>query len=233
MDVAVKNLSMKYHDVDRDVEVFHDLNFEVPSGSSLAIVGKSGTGKTTLLNIMGTLEVPSDGQVLLGGKDVRAELGRNELAAFRGKHIGYVFQFHHLFPEFDALENVAMPLRIQGVSKKAAAESAKSLLERVGLGDRLDHRPGALSGGEQQRVAIARALSARPGLILADEPTGNLDVETGAEINRLLVGIAQETNSTLIVVTHSLELARMMNRILEITPKGIIEREKNGGTLVR
>lgn len=215
---------MEFNDAGRIIEVFRGLNLDVASGSSLAIVGESGVGKTTLLYLLGALEEPREGEIFLNGTSYRQLKKTGEdLAAFRGRTVGFVFQFHYLLPEFDAIENVAMPLLIQGVNKKAARAKAVQLLERTGLGHRLGHRPGMLSGGEQQRVAIARAFAASPGVILADEPTGNLDVKTGGEVSKLLKELQREQKITLIVVTHSLELARTMDRIVELTPQGVIE----------
>jgi lipoprotein-releasing system ATP-binding protein len=215
---------MQFNDVGRIIEVFHNLSLDVAHGSSLAVVGESGVGKTTLLHILGMLERPLQGGVWFDDCDVWKELDTDKKRAnFRGKCIGFVFQAHYLLPEFDALENVAIPQLIQGVSRSSAYADAKALLERVGLEHRLTHRPGALSGGEQQRVAIARGLSASPGVILADEPTGNLDQKTGREVMDLLLNIQREEQKTLLVVTHSTELAQLMDRRVELTPKGIVE----------
>ena len=222
MKVEVKNLGMLYHDADRDVRVFENLNFEIPSGSSLAIVGESGVGKTTLLYLLGGLEQSSEGEVLIGETGLSAlDDTRGELATFRGENIGFVFQFHQLLPEFTALENVAMPMLIQGSSHEEANQRAKDLLSRTGLAERLTHRPGQLSGGEQQRVAIARAVATKPGLILADEPTGNLDHRTGSTVTDLLIKLQREEGATLIVVTHSRELAAIMDSTVELTSEGI------------
>lgn len=222
MQVIAEKLTMHFNDAGRVIEVFQNLSFQVPSGTSLAIVGESGIGKTTLLYILGGLEKPVEGQVVIGETDITAlRAGNDKLTIFRGKKIGFIFQFHYLFPEFDALENVAMPLLIQGVDKSVAMGRAEELLHRVGLAHRLSHRPGTLSGGEQQRVSVARALCARPGVILADEPTGNLDVKTAAQVNELLLEIQREEKITLIVVTHSLELAAKMGRVVELTAQGL------------
>ena len=224
MRVQAQNLTMQFNDAGRIIEVFQNLNLDVANGSSLAVVGESGVGKTTLLHILGLLECPIAGSVCFDDCDIWQELRSDEKRAiFRGKNVGFVFQAHYLLPEFDALENVAIPQLIQGVDRVTAYESAKTLLERVGLGHRLTHRPGALSGGEQQRVAIARALSTSPGVILADEPTGNLDQKTGREVMNLLLSIQREEQKTFVVVTHSTELAQLMERRVELTPKGIVE----------
>lgn len=215
---------MSFDDAGKSVRLFEQLHFEVASGSSLAIMGESGVGKTTLLYILGGLEVPRTGDVVVGGHSYQGAREKGEdLAVFRSRHLGFVFQFHNLLPEFDAIENVAMPLLIRGETRTAAYERAKSLLERVGLSHRFSHRPGALSGGEQQRVAVARALAGRPGVVLADEPTGNLDQRTGSEVKELLLELQAEEKMTLILVTHSPELARSMNRVVELTPQGMRE----------
>lgn len=221
MKVEAKNLSMQFNDAGRVIEIFDQVNFTVPSGGSLAIVGKSGVGKTTFLYILGGLETPTSGEVMVGDQSLSM---LDDISQFRGEHLGFIFQFHHLLPEFSALENVMMPLIILGKDRSSAQKRATELLERVSLGHRLDHRPGMLSGGEQQRVAIARAFAARPGVILADEPTGNLDQQTGADVIKLLLKLHQEEKMTLIVVTHSFDLARMMNEIVELTPKGFIKK---------
>ncbi len=220
---------MHFNDAGRVIEVFRDLTLGVPSGSTLAIVGESGVGKTTLLHILGGLEQPVSGDVILGGTSLAAVREQNGgIAKFRGANIGFIFQFHHLLPEFDAVENAAMPLIIQRRSRTEARESASALLARVGLSHRLSHRPSALSGGEQQRVAIARALATGPGLVLADEPTGNLDLKTSREVADLLLEIHREQKITLIVVTHSLELARRLDTVVELTATGL--KRIHGGT---
>lgn len=225
MRVQADKLTMHFDDAGRIIEVFRDLSLDVASGASVAIVGESGIGKTTLLYVLGALENPVSGEVSIGERSYsQVSKDGEDIARFRGKNVGFVFQSHHLLPEFDAVENVAMPLLIQGVSRAQASKRAKELLERTGLSHRLEHRPGALSGGEQQRVAVARAFAARPGVVLADEPTGNLDLRTGGEVSRLLLQLQREEGITLVVVTHSLELARMMDRIVELTPEGLIER---------
>ncbi len=218
MDISASNLTMRFHDGNREIVVFSDLALDIKSGSSVAIVGSSGVGKTTLLYLLGGLERPSAGRIAVGGTSLTDswKSGR-DLAGFRGKNVGFVFQFHFLLPEFDAVENVAMPLLIRGESQEQARAKAIDLLRRVGLGDRLTHRPGMLSGGEQQRVAIARAMAPSPGLILADEPTGNLDHSTGSEVIKLLCELQRESDVTLVVVTHSPEVAAKMDRVVEMT----------------
>lgn len=225
MRVVAEHISMRFNDAGRIVEVFDDISLNIASGSSVAIVGESGVGKTTLLHILGALERPVSGTIRIGESSLEELLTTGgDIAAFRGANIGLIFQFHHLLPEFDARENVAMPLIIQGRPAAETWARAEELLKRVGLGHRMTHRPGALSGGEQQRVAIARAFAARPGVILADEPTGNLDVKTAADVNRMLKEMQHEEGITLVVVTHSLELAKSMDRIVELTPHGLEER---------
>lgn len=224
MEVRAKNLSMSFNDAGRRIQIFDNLSFQVASGSSMAIVGSSGVGKTTLLYLLGAMEAPSGGDVILGEHSLAALRAAGEdIAAFRGRNVGFVFQFHQLLAEFDAVENVAMPLLIQGQPMGAARKRATELLERVGLSHRLTHRPGALSGGEQQRVAIARAVAGKPGVILADEPTGNLDPKTSAEVRGLLRELQTEQGITLVVVTHSREFADSMERVIELTSDGIVE----------
>jgi lipoprotein-releasing system ATP-binding protein len=224
MKIEAANLTMRFHDGSREIEVFRNLSLSVPSGSSAAIVGSSGIGKTTLLYLLGGLERPSSGTINLGKTSITDAWEKgHDLAGFRGKNVGFVFQFHFLLPEFDAVENVAMPLLIRGDAPAQARETAIGLLRRVGLGDRLTHRPGMLSGGEQQRVAIARAIAPRPGIVLADEPTGNLDQSTGGGVIDLLCDLQKETGTTLIVVTHSPEIATRMDRVLEMTASDLKE----------
>jgi len=218
-------VAMSFRDGQTEITVFEGLNFGVVSGKSLAIIGESGVGKTTLLYLLGGLEMPSKGEIKIGGNSITEHKGRgSELTRFRGENLGVIFQFHHLFAEFDALENVAMPLLVQRVSWSEARSRAKTLLEKVGLGKRLSHRPSMLSGGEQQRVAIARALVTKPGIVLADEPTGNLDVQTGHEVGQLLRQMHEELGITMVVVTHSHDLAKLMDSVVELTPSGVFER---------
>jgi len=197
------------------VEVLADLDLSLSRGERLAIVGESGVGKSTLLYIIGTLERPDRGALCYEEQDVTAWKD-DETARFRNRTIGFVFQFHHLLPDFNALENVMMPALIARWDRVRARRSARDLLDTVGLAHRLDHRPGELSGGEQQRVAIARSLILEPGLMLADEPTGNLDRATAAGIEDLLCDLNDERGLSLIVTTHNRQLARRMNRQLEL-----------------
>lgn len=192
------------------VEVLKGLNYTIERRNSLAIVGASGVGKSTLLYILGALEPPTSGQVIFDGVDLYGQ-DQKALALLRNRKIGFIFQFHHLLPEFNALENTAMPSLIRGLSRKEAYERAEKILVRVGLKDRLTHRIGEMSGGEQQRVAVARALVTEPEVLLADEPTGNLDTGTGRRINDLIMELNQEKGLTMIIATHNLELARMMS----------------------
>ena len=197
------------------VEVLKGIDLQVESGETIALVGASGAGKSTLLHILGTLDRPTEGSVSYRGEEV-FRMGDLALAAFRNKTIGFVFQFHHLLPEFTALENVMMPLLIGGTVRKDAREVASALLGDVGLGHRLTHKPGELSGGEQQRVAIARALIGSPQLLLADEPTGNLDMKTSDEIHALLCDIHAARGVTLIIVTHNERLAARLGRTIRL-----------------
>ena len=182
MRVTVKNLTKSYRDADRYLTVIKELSFTFPEAGSVAIIGRSGIGKSTLMHLLGGLDIPSSGGVFYDDTNV-SEMGSDERAAFRARKVGFIFQFHHLLPEFSALENVAMPLTIADVPDAEAQEAARALLSRMGLQSREHHRPAQLSGGEQQRVAIARALIAKPRVVLADEPTGNLDVHTALELS--------------------------------------------------
>jgi len=195
------------------VEVLKGVDVSVAAGELVAVVGASGTGKSTLLNIIGTLDEPTGGEVRFDGDDLFA-LDDKRQAAFRNRELGFVFQFNQLLPEFTAVENAAMPLLLQGLAD--ARERARELLVRVGLEDRLEHRPGELSGGEQQRVAIARALVARPRLILADEPTGNLDSRTGDRVFELLAELGTDVGSAILMVTHNEQLAGRCGRVLHM-----------------
>jgi lipoprotein-releasing system ATP-binding protein len=206
----------------RNIEVLRGITFTLEPGEMAAIVGASGVGKSTLLHILGTLDLPSSGQLKFGGLDV-TKLGSSALADFRNKKIGFVFQFHHLLPEFTALENAMMPCLIQRLDRREAEARAAGILKRVGLGHRLTHKPGELSGGEQQRVALARAMVMEPAVLLADEPTGNLDSHTGAEIHSLLVELNRERGSTMLIVTHNPDLAALMPRTLRMVDGGLVD----------
>ena len=193
------------------VEVLTGVDLDIPHGETLAVVGASGVGKSTLLHILGTLERPTAGQVQWEGQEVFA-LDDKALAAFRNRKVGFVFQFHHLLPEFNALENTMMPALIGGHPRKLARELAENILVRVGMQDRLTHQVSTLSGGEQQRVAVARALVLGPEVLLADEPTGNLDSKSGARVQELILDLNRERRLTSVIVTHNLELARTLDR---------------------
>lgn len=195
-----------------DLEILRGLSIEVQKGQVAAIVGPSGCGKSTLLHVLGTLDRPDQGQVLINGTDVLA-LGSKKLAAFRNRHIGFVFQFHHLLPEFSALENVSIPGWLAGRTKSTVRQEATQLLDKLGLSHRLDHKPSQLSGGEQQRVAVARALINKPDIVLADEPSGNLDSINARELHQLFFRLREETGQTFLVVTHNEELARQCDRV--------------------
>ena len=197
------------------VRVLRGVDLEIPRGESLAILGASGSGKTTLLHMLGTLDTVSSGKIFLNGVDL-GTLGDRERAELRNKEIGFVFQFHHLLPEFSTLENVAMPAFIAGKGRNQGLRMAKEALDMVGLAHRLEHKVTTLSGGERQRAAIARAILLKPKVLLADEPTGNLDEENGSRIGRLLTSLNNELGMTFIVVTHNPELAAMMHRRLEL-----------------
>jgi lipoprotein-releasing system ATP-binding protein len=224
VEVHALGLSKVFGDGPASIEIFRDLDLVIRRGERIAIVGASGVGKTTLLHIIGTLDRPTSGKVLYGGQDIFL-WEEKELAQFRNRHIGFVFQFHYLLPEFDALENVMMPGIIAGLPRRDIKTQALLLLERLGLPDRLGHRIGELSGGEQQRVAVARALLLRPRLFLADEPSGNLDSKTGRTLHELLVALNEELGLTMVVVTHNSELASMMHRTLRLAD-GQLREEK-------
>jgi lipoprotein-releasing system ATP-binding protein len=209
--IEIKELSKFFILDGTRIEVLRSLNLKIAQGESVAILGASGAGKSTLLHILGTLDHPSSGSLLYDGADV-FQWNERKLAQFRNGKIGFVFQFHHLLPEFTSLENTIMPALVGGMSKQKARARAEIILNDVGLGDRMAHKPGELSGGEQQRVAVARALMMGPEVLLADEPTGNLDTETGEKIEDVLLDLNRTKGITLIVVTHNQALAQRMSR---------------------
>jgi lipoprotein-releasing system ATP-binding protein len=213
--IAVRNLSKSFTNGGVNIDVLRQLDFDLPAGETVAIVGASGIGKSTLLHIIGTLDRPDSGELLFKGENVFL-YDDLKLARFRNESVGFVFQFHHLLPEFSALENAMMPALIRGIQKQKAARAAEELLVRVGLQDRLHYRVGKLSGGEQQRVALARALALKPRVLLADEPTGNLDQSNSEHIHSLLMELNREFAMTLVVVTHNTELASFMSRRVTI-----------------
>lgn len=205
------HISKKYG----DLQVLKDVSLELNRGEIVSIVGSSGAGKSTLLHILGTLDQPDSGTLELQDTPLH-ELKGSKLAAFRNRHMGFVFQFHHLLPEFTALENICIPAWIAGTTKKEAAEKATILLEKLGLAGRGHHRPTELSGGEQQRVAVARALINQPALVLADEPTGNLDSHHARELHELFLQLSEDLGNSFLIVTHNKELAAMSDRILQM-----------------
>ncbi|MCO4799947.1 MAG: lipoprotein-releasing ABC transporter ATP-binding protein LolD [Colwelliaceae bacterium] len=210
-----KQLKKSYFQGKVETPVLHELNLTVDKGELLAIVGSSGCGKSTFLHLAGGLDTPTSGEVFINGIDIH-QLTDKEKAKFRNQHIGFIYQFHHLMMEFSAVENVAMPLLIRGDKPKLAQKLAETMLEKVGLSHRGHHRPSELSGGERQRVAIARALITEPALILADEPTGNLDFDTAEQIYQLLKELNQTVNTSFVIVTHDLTLAAKMDRQLRL-----------------
>jgi lipoprotein-releasing system ATP-binding protein len=211
--LSCKNLCKSYRDGAHVTPVLHQINLQVPAGQMVAIVGSSGSGKSTLLHILGTLDQADSGELLLAGHNI-AQLNPTQKSQLRNQQLGFIYQFHHLLMDFTAEENVAMPLLIRGVPQSDALQKARTMLERVGLGHRLTHRPSELSGGERQRVAIARAVVGEPSLILADEPTGNLDHQTAESIYQLMRELNRDLGTSFIVVTHDPDLAAKLDRQL-------------------
>jgi len=200
----------------QSLQVLKGVNIYIRQGEFVVIVGPSGSGKSTLLHLLGGLDRPTEGIIKLGEQNIFSQT-EEELAAFRNRSLGFIFQFHHLLPEFTALENVCMPALIAGKTKKESAPRGQILLEQVGLSERLNHKPNELSGGEQQRVAVARALMNNPQIVLADEPSGNLDEENGLSLHRLLVHLSDSLGMTFVVATHNVDLTRRANRVLKLS----------------
>ena len=213
--LEVAGLTKTFQEAGRSLEVLRGVDLTVARGDRVAIIGSSGSGKTTLLQLLGGLDEATAGDVRVSGQSL-TELSNSERGLLRNRCLGFVYQFHHLLPEFSALENVAMPLLVRGEKPDVAARSAEALLSRVGLAERLGHRPGQLSGGERQRTAVARALVTRPDVVLADEPTGNLDRSTGERVFELMLELNSDFGTSLVVVTHDPEIAARMDRVLEL-----------------
>ena len=220
--IELKNLTKIYKN-GMEFRALDNANLKIKKGEFVAIVGPSGSGKSTLMHLIGLLDTPSSGTLLIDGNDV-TKMSDKERSEMRNRMLGFVFQYHHLLPDFTALENVMMPLLIAGKNRKEAKEIAEKLLKEVGLEDRMDHRPGELSGGQNQRVAVARALSCSPAIVLGDEPTGNLDTKTGDMIYELLRRLNKEYNQTFIVVTHNEDLASKADRIIRLVDGKITDQ---------
>lgn len=215
MILRCEHLKKHYTDAQGVVPVLENVNFSVAEGETVAIVGRSGSGKTTLLNLLGGIEIPTEGKIILNDTALH-HLSEQKRGFLRNRVLGLIFQFHHLLPEFTALENVCMPLMIQGVSRSEAKKRALEMLEKVSLEHRVTHKPAALSGGERQRVAIARALVTKPKCVLADEPTGNLDNQSADQVYSLMMSLMKELGTSFIVVTHDLSLAKRMDRMVSL-----------------
>ncbi|HXS16849.1 MAG TPA: ABC transporter ATP-binding protein [Polyangiaceae bacterium] len=224
--VKITGLAKSFVHLGTTLDVLRDINLQIHQGEILSIVGPSGAGKSTLLHCIGTLDLPTRGSIVMAGEEL-TQMSGSRLAAVRNRDIGFVFQFHHLLPEFDAIENVMLPGLIQGKKKKQLEKRAQRLLEEVGVGHRATHRPGEMSGGEQQRVAVARALLLEPKLLLADEPTGNLDSNTSEAVHDLFFAINREHNTTIVVVTHNPGFAESMPRVVRMKD-GTVERDDVG-----
>jgi lipoprotein-releasing system ATP-binding protein len=220
--MSLREVSKSYRNNGTQIEVLKELSVDIYSGETIAIVGESGIGKSTFLHILGTLDMPDSGMLLYNKSDI-FEFDKKKLADFRNKTIGFVFQFHYLLPEFSALENVLMPGLIRGLKSKSIRESAEAILIRVGLQERIHHRVRDLSGGEQQRVALARALVLNPVILLADEPTGNLDKKNSQQVHDLLFELNDEYNMTIITVTHNMQLADYMDKQMTLVDGKLVE----------
>ncbi len=227
--VRVEGVTKKFLHEGREVEILKGIDLAIDAGEMLCIVGASGAGKSTLLHILGTLDLPTSGRIVFENEDV-TRFSSSALAAFRNRSLGFVFQFHHLLPEFNALENVMMPGMIRGMPRATITKAATDLLNEVGLSHRLTHRPGELSGGEQQRVALARALVLEPKLILADEPTGNLDSKTSDAMHELFFDLNRRRGTTFLIVTHSRDLAGQMPRVVTMRDGSIESDERKEAT---
>ncbi len=223
--LVAENLGKRYWQGNQEVKVLQNLNLVVHQGDTLAVVGVSGSGKSTLLHLLAGLDQPDSGSVSIKGTDL-AGLTQSKLGELRNKHLGFVYQFHHLLPEFSAQENVALPLMIGGLSRAKAESAAAAMLAEVGLTHRVTHHPSALSGGERQRVAIARALVGSPGIVLADEPTGNLDEKSANQIHDLMMSLSSQLNVAFVVVTHNLQFAGRMHRVCELHGGGLTESSR-------
>lgn len=213
--LACRGLSKRYSEGQHQLTVLQDLDFKLFNGERVAIVGTSGSGKTTLLNMLGGLDLPTHGNVFVSGQDITT-MTEQQRGIMRNQQMGFVYQAHHLLAEFTALENVCMPLLLRKLAKKEVRQRAQAMLQAVGLGERLAHKPAELSGGERQRVAIARALVTQPACVLMDEPTGNLDVHTGADVQALMLDLNKQFDTSFVVVTHDLVLAKKMDRVLTL-----------------
>jgi len=222
--ISCQNISKRFKEGKLDVEVLRGITLDIHAGEKIAIVGSSGSGKSTLLHILGGLDLPSEGNVHILDQDI-AKLSDTERGVLRNKSLGFIYQFHHLLPEFTALENVAMPLLIGGAKVTDATDKATEILSKVGLGERLHHKPAQLSGGERQRAAIARALVTRPQAVLADEPTGNLDQKTAMHIFDLMQSLNQEMQTAFVIVTHDMQLAEKMDKIYNLIDGKFVENE--------